>query len=39
MKKEIILIATLLFSIGSYAQKDSLNAVIQVENDYNPVVI
>ncbi len=39
MKKEIILIATLLFSLGVYAQKDSLNAVIQVENDYNPVVV
>lgn len=39
MKKEIILIAALLFSAGVSAQKDSLNAVIQVENDYNPVVV
>ena len=37
--KKILFIAAALLSAGTiYAQKDSLNAVIQVENSYNPVV-
>lgn len=37
--KKSILFAVALFATGAlYAQKDSLNAVIQVENEYNPVV-
>lgn len=38
MKKSIFLAAALIASCAVFAQKDSLNAVIQVENDYTPVV-
>lgn len=38
MKKNVLLIALLFAGSSLFAQKDSLNAVIQVENDYNPVV-
>lgn len=38
MKKSIILAAAMAISCTMFAQKDSLNAVINVENDYAPVV-
>jgi len=38
MKKSILLAVAFIATGALYAQKDSLNAVIQVENDYNPVV-
>lgn len=39
MRKYIILCAATLLICGSaLAQKDTLNAVVQVENDYNPTV-
>ena len=39
MKKYIIIFAAMLFvSSSAFAQKDTLNAVVQVENDYNPRV-
>lgn len=39
MKKHILFAAYILLAGNIYAQKDSLNAVIQVENDYSPTVI
>lgn len=39
MKKQILIIAAIAISNSLLAQKDSLNAVIQVENEYNPVVV
>ena len=39
MKKHIIICAATLLICGSaFAQKDTLNAVVQVENSYNPTV-
>lgn len=38
MKKIIILASYMLAASSVFAQKDSLRAVIEVENDYNPVV-
>ncbi len=38
MKKSIIITLALAFTSTLFAQKDSLNAVINVENDYAPVV-
>lgn len=38
MKKSIFLVMALSISATLFAQKDSLNAVINVENDYAPVV-
>lgn len=38
MKKIFSILATLLFATAAYSQKDSINAVIRVENRYNPVV-
>lgn len=39
MKKHFLIIAAIAISNSLSAQKDSLNAVIQVENEYNPVVV
>lgn len=39
MKKYMILATILTASCNIFAQKDTLNAVIQVENEYNPVVV
>ena len=39
MKKAIILISALTLSLAASAQTDSKNAVVNVENDYNPEVI
>ncbi len=38
MKKSILFTIAFITAGALYAQKDSLNAVIQVENDYTPVV-
>ena len=38
MKKIFSILATLLFATAAYSQKDSINAVIRVENRYNPIV-
>ena len=38
MKKSILLAAALVMSCAVFAQKDSLDAVIHVENAYTPVV-
>ena len=39
MKKALLLISALILSGGASAQTDSKNAVVNVENDYNPEVI
>lgn len=39
MKKAIILISALTLSLAASAQTDSKNAVVNIENDYNPEVI
>ena len=39
MKKTIISAIAALFTATTFAQTDSLNAVVKVENDYNPVIV
>ena len=39
MKKAIILISALTLSLAASAQTDSKNAVVNVENDYNPIIV
>ncbi|MBQ5663045.1 MAG: TonB-dependent receptor [Bacteroidaceae bacterium] len=39
MKKIIISAFAALFAVATFAQTDSLNAVVKVENDYNPVIV
>ena len=39
MKKYITLVFATVAALNAYAQQDTLNAVVQVENDYAPVVV
>lgn len=39
MKKTIISALAALFAATTFAQTDSLNAVVKVENDYNPIIV
>ena len=39
MKKIILSTLTALFAATTFAQTDSLNAVVKVENDYNPIIV
>ena len=39
MKKTILSAFAALFAAASFAQTDSLNAVVKVENDYNPIIV
>ena len=39
MKKTILSAFAALFAATSFAQTDSLNAVVKVENDYNPIIV
>lgn len=39
MKKIAIFTFATLFSAAAFAQKDTLNAVVKVENEYNPVIV
>ncbi len=39
MKRTIISTLATLFAAISFAQTDSLNAVVKVENDYNPIIV
>ena len=39
MKKIIISAFATLFAATTFAQTDSLNAVVKVENDYNPIIV
>ena len=39
MKRTIISAFVALFAATTFAQTDSLNAVVKVENDYNPIIV
>ena len=39
MKKIILSTLATLFAATTFAQTDSLNAVVKVENDYNPIIV
>ena len=39
MKRTIISAFVALFAATTFAQSDSLNAVVKVENDYNPIIV
>ena len=39
MKKITIFALSALFATTLFAQKDSLNAVVKVENEYNPIIV
>ena len=39
MKRTIISAIVALFAAITFAQSDSLNAVVNVENDYNPIIV
>ena len=39
MKKTVISAIAALFAATTFAQTDSLNAVVKVENDYNPIIV
>ena len=39
MKRTIISAFVALFAAATFAQSDSLNAVVKVENDYNPIIV
>lgn len=39
MKKTALFTLAVLFGAATFAQKDTLNAVVKVENDYNPIIV
>ena len=39
MKRIAFIAIATLFTAATFAQKDSLNAVVKVENDYNPIIV
>lgn len=39
MKKLVLIAVSALFTASTFAQRDSLNAVVKVENDYNPIIV
>ena len=39
MKKIALFTLSSLFTVMTFAQTDSLNAIVKVENDYNPIIV